>query len=157
VRVWLPLDAAMGEGSAAPDAVLGALDDAALAGLSGRQVLVVEDDHDAAEMLGHILEDRGAQITIAGDHDSGLQALQARRHDLLLSDIGLPGKDGYALIHRWRELEAQQGLPRLPAIALTAFGRPDDRAMALQAGFDMHIAKPFEPQRLLDAIRRMLR
>ncbi|KQP44194.1 response regulator [Pseudorhodoferax sp. Leaf274] len=156
VRVWLPVEVPAAEGEAAPDSMLGALDDAALAGLSGRQVLVVEDDRDAAEMLGHILEDRGAQVAIAGDYDSGLAALQAHRPDLLLSDIGLPGKDGYALIGQWRALEARQDLPRLPAIALTAFGRPDDRAMALQAGFDVHVAKPFEPQVLLNAIRRLL-
>ncbi|WP_326542449.1 ATP-binding response regulator [Pseudorhodoferax sp.] len=156
VRVWFPLEGAATDDSAAPDSTRGALDEAALAGLSGRRVLVVEDDRDAAEMLGHILEDRGAQIAIAGDHDSGLQALEAQRPDLLVSDIGLPGQDGYALIRRWRALEAERDLPRLPAIALTAFGRPDDRAMALDAGFDVHIAKPFEPRLLLDAIRRLM-
>ena len=156
VQVWLPLEAAVAEGDTGPDSMPAALDDAALAGLSGCQVLVVEDDREAAEMLGHILEDRGAQITIAGGYDSGLAALHGRRPDLLLSDIGLPGKDGYALIRQWRALEAEQGQPRLPAIALTAFGRPDDRAMALDAGFDMHVAKPFEPQLLLNAIRRLL-
>jgi CheY-like chemotaxis protein len=119
-------------------------------------VLVVEDDRDAAEMLDHILEDRGAQVRIAGDHDSGLAALQAERPDLLLSDIGLPGKDGYALIRHWRAQEKRDDQPRLPAIALTAFGRPDDRAMALDAGFDAHVAKPFEPQLLLNTIRRLL-
>ncbi|RCW63657.1 response regulator, partial [Pseudorhodoferax soli] len=155
-RVWLPLQPTMADGSPTLDSQFGAFDDAALAGLSGRRVLVVEDDRDAAEMLGHILEDRGAQVRIAGDHDSGLAALQARRPDLLLSDIGLPGKDGYALIRQWRTLEVQQGLPRLPAIALTAFGRPDDRAMALDAGFDMHVAKPFAPQVLLKEIQRLV-
>ena len=156
-HVWLPLQPTAADGSPAPESQPGVLDDAALAGLSGRLVLVVEDDRDAADMLGHILEDRGAQVRIAGDHDSGLAALQAHRPDLLLSDIGLPGKDGYALIRQWRALEARQGLQRLPAIALTAFGRPDDRAMALDAGFDAHVAKPFEPQLLLNAIRRLLR
>lgn len=155
-RVWLPLQPAGADGSPTPDTQPGALDDAALAGLSGRQVLVVEDDRDAAEMLGHILEDRGAQVRIAGDHDMGLAALQAQRPDLLLSDIGLPGKDGYALIRHWRAQEQDDGLTRLPAIALTAFGRPDDRAMALDAGFDAHVAKPFEPQLLLNTIRRLL-
>ena len=155
-HVWLPLQPTAADGSPAPESQPGVLDDAALAGLSGRKVLVVEDDRDAADMLGHILEDRGAQVSIAGDHDGGLAALQACRPDLLLSDIGLPGKDGYALIRHWRALEARQGLPRLPAIALTAFGRPDDRAMALDAGFDAHVAKPFEPQLLLNAIRRLL-
>ncbi|CAN7460869.1 response regulator [Pseudorhodoferax sp. LjRoot39] len=155
-RVWLPLQPGGADGSPTPDTQPGVLDDAALAGLSGRQVLVVEDDRDAAEMLGHILEDRGAQVRIAGDHDMGLAALQAQRPDLLLSDIGLPGKDGYALIRHWRAQEQDDGLTRLPAIALTAFGRPDDRAMALDAGFDAHVAKPFEPQLLLNTIRRLL-
>ena len=154
-RVWLPLQPIV-DGSVALDTQPGALDDAALAGLSGRRVLVVEDDRDAAEMLGLILEDRGAQVRIVGDHDSGLAALQAQRPDLLLSDIGLPGKDGYALIRQWRAQEASGGLARLPAIALTAFGRPDDRAMALAAGFDAHVAKPFEPQALLNAMLRLV-
>jgi CheY-like chemotaxis protein len=154
--VWLPLQPAEADGNPGPDSQTGALDDAALATLSGRFVLVVEDDRDAAEMLGHILEDRGAQVAIAGDHDSGLAALYSRRPDLLVSDIGLPGKDGYALIGHWRAYEAQVGMPRLPAIALTAFGRPDDRAMALDAGFDLHVAKPFEPLVLLNAVRRLI-
>lgn len=157
VRVWLPLDAVLDDGEAASDSVPAPLEEAAQAALHGRRVLVVEDDREAAEMLGHILEDRGAQVSIAGDCDGGLQALQAVHPDLLLSDIGLPGRDGYAMMRDWRAHESTHGLPRLPAIALTAFGRPDDRALALEAGFDMHIAKPFEPQALLTAIRRLMR
>lgn len=138
------------------DAARSALESAVLAVLADRHVLVVEDDRDAAEMLGHILEDRGAQVRLAGDADAALAALQAQRPDLLLSDIGLPGRDGHALLRQWRALEAAASQPRVPAIALTAFGRADDRAMALQAGFDEHIAKPFEPHRLLNAICQLL-
>ena len=154
--VWLPLQPAQAESDLDSDTQPGGLDEAALAGLSGRQVLVVEDDREAADMLKNVLEDRGAQVTIAGDFDSGLAALRSHRPDLLLSDVGLPGKDGYALIRQWRAWEADDGLRRLPAIALTAFGRPNDRAMALDAGFDLHLSKPCDPQSLLKAIRRLL-
>lgn len=156
VQVRLPLAEQQGEDPSGTDSSLASLDDAALAGLSGRRLLVVEDDRDAADMLAHILEDRGARVVVAGDYDAGLTQLETQRPDLLLSDIGLPGKDGYALVRQWRAHEDKHSMARLPAIALTAFGRPDDRDMALQAGFDLHIAKPLEPQLLLNAIRLLL-
>ncbi|KQP21982.1 response regulator [Pseudorhodoferax sp. Leaf267] len=155
VRIHLPIVVqAAASANEAVESMPAGLDYASLASLGGKRVLVVEDDRDAAEMLAHILEDRGADVAVAGDYDEAIAQLQTRRPDLLISDIGLPGKDGYALVRALRAMEA--GGPRAPAIALTAFGRPDDRDMALQSGFDLHVAKPFEPLLLLNAIRRLL-
>jgi PAS domain S-box-containing protein len=124
--------------------------------LQGAQVLVVEDDADACEMLSMILGDRGAQVRIARDYDSALRVLGEQWPDVLVSDIGLPGRDGYELMRRVREVAAQ-GKARLPAIALTAFSRAEDEATALAAGFDAHLAKPLKPHELIGAVARMLR
>ena len=97
----------------------------------------------------------GAQVTHAATATQALLALEDERPDLLVSDIGMPVTDGYALIRTVRAREAARGLARLPAIALTAYARPDDRAQALQAGYDAHIAKPVEPSELLAQLARL--
>jgi CheY-like chemotaxis protein len=76
---------------------------------------------------------------------------------VLVSDIGLPGRDGYELVRRVRELERERTGPRLPVIALTAFARSEDRQKTLDAGFDLHLAKPLKPHALLEAIARCCR
>jgi CheY-like chemotaxis protein len=73
---------------------------------------------------------------------------------VLVSDIGLPGRDGYELVRRVRQIEQQRGAPRLPVIALTAFARPEDARKTLEAGFDLHLSKPLRPHLLLEAIRQ---
>lgn len=119
--------------------------------LHGIRILVVEDDQEAADLLVLILQERGATVSMAGDYDAAVAALGAQSPDLLVSDIGLPGKDGYDLI---RHVRAAPGTyARIPAIALTAFGREADRQLAMDAGFDFHLAKPLQPQKLLDAIK----
>ena len=120
--------------------------------MQGLDLLVVEDDREAAEMITMVLSDRGARVRIAPDFDSALAALQQAWPDVLVSDIGLPGRDGYELARRVRELERARGGPRLPMIALTAFGRAEDQRKALAAGFDRHLAKPLTPHELLKAI-----
>src|SRR5690606_37738098 len=110
---------------------------------------------EAVDMMVLVLEDRGARVRIATDFDAALQALEQRRPDVLVSDIGLPGRDGYELARSVRQVEAQRGLARLPLIAVTAFGRAEDRQKSLQAGFDLHLAKPLRPHLLLDAIARL--
>lgn len=155
VRIRIPVDAGPTPAPGDPfESMPAALDYASLASLGGKRVLVVEDDQEAADMLAHILEDRGAKVAVAGDYETALAQWQAQRPDLLISDIGLPGKDGYALVRALRALE--DGGKRTPAVALTAFGRADDRDMALQAGFDLHVSKPFELLVLLNAVRRLL-
>ncbi len=123
----------------------------AAASLSGLNVLVVEDDTEAREMLTMILRDRDASVTGAQSYAEALQRLSEATPDVLISDIGLPGQDGYALIREVRRGEAP-GAARLPAVALTAFARPEDRELALSAGFDAHSAKPMRPNELIAII-----
>jgi CheY-like chemotaxis protein len=122
--------------------------------LQGLDVLLVEDDREAIEMMTLVLEDRGAGVRTAGDYDGALRAVQLRWPDILVSDIGLPGRDGYELVRRVRQMEDERKGPRLTIIALTAFARPEDRQKTLDAGFDLHLAKPLKPHLLLDAIAR---
>jgi CheY-like chemotaxis protein len=105
-------------------------------------------------MLTMILSERGARVVSAASVAAGLTALDAERPDVLVSDVGMPGDDGYTLVREVRRREA--GGPRLPAIALTAFARPQDRAVALAAGFDEHLAKPLKAEALLHAIARLV-
>lgn len=119
--------------------------------LKGLTILAVEDDKEAREMLAIILGDRGAKIFLANDYTSALQNLDTVTPDILVSDIGLPGLDGYALIREIRSREKESKV-HLPAIALTAFTRDQDRDLALKAGFDMHCTKPFRPYDLISEI-----
>ncbi len=128
--------------------------DASLEALRGVRVLIVEDDLEAAKILMLILQDQGAVVECVQDYEAALTTLQSFGADVIVSDIGLPGKDGYALIRHVRA--AGGALARVPAIALTAFGREVDRDVAFDAGFDVHLAKPLEPQKLVWAIRRII-
>lgn len=121
--------------------------------LAGQDVLAVEDSPDAAEMLQVVLHEAGAQVRVVHDHDSALAAMRERWPSLLVSDIGLPGRDGYELVRALRRLEAKAGHPRVRCVALTAFSRPQDRDRALEAGFDAHVSKPLDTHALLAALR----
>jgi PAS domain S-box-containing protein len=118
------------------------------------QVLVVEDDREAGEMMTMVLGDRGAHVRVVRDFDEALQAIEAQRPHALVSDIGLPGRDGYELAREVRRLEA--GERHLPMVALTAFARPEDQLKALEAGFDLHLPKPLKPHQLQEAIAGLL-
>ncbi|TFZ03307.1 hybrid sensor histidine kinase/response regulator [Ramlibacter rhizophilus] len=120
--------------------------------LEGLEILVVEDDRDASEMLAVVLADRGATVRLASDFDSAVAAVRATWPHVLLSDIGLPQRDGHELIRELRQLERDLGRRHLPAVALTAFARTTDRSRALEAGFDRHVAKPLNPHTLVQAI-----
>lgn len=122
--------------------------------LHGVDVLLVEDDREATEMMTLVLSERGARVRNAKDFDAAVQALQQAWPDVVVSDIGLPGRDGYELVRRVREIEGEREVPHLPVIALTAFARPEDKRKALAAGFDLHLSKPLRPHLLLDAIVR---
>lgn len=124
--------------------------------LQGVDVLVVEDDEDACEMLRMILADRGARVRCGHDFDAAMRLLREGWPDVLVSDIGLPGRDGYELMRRVRQ-ETPADRPRLPAIALTAFSRAEDEASAFQAGFDTHLTKPLRPHELIGAVARLWR
>ena len=111
--------------------------------LRGVDVLVVDDEPDARELISAVLASSGATVRLASSLDEAIALLRERRPDVLLSDIGLPSADGYALIRRVRELDAT-----LPAAALTAFASIDDHRRALEAGFQAHVTKPIEPSDL---------
>lgn len=130
---------------------------AATTALTGLDVLVVEDDREATEMMTLVLADRGARVRIAYDYDDAVRAMQQAWPDVLVSDIGLPGRDGYELVRRVRQMEQERGAVHLPVIALTAFARSQDRQKTLAAGFDLHLSKPLKPHLLLDAIGQCCR
>jgi PAS domain S-box-containing protein len=115
--------------------------------LSGVSVLVVEDEADARELIRTVLEQLGAGVIAASTAEEALAALDGQRLDVLLSDIEMPGMDGYELMRRVRERPADRG-GRIPAAALTAYARPEDRAAALRAGYQLHVAKPVQPAAL---------
>ncbi|MCY1037202.1 response regulator [Corallococcus sp. BB11-1] len=119
--------------------------------LQGLHVLVVDDEPDARELLSVVLEGRGAVVVTAASAREGLEKLRLFRPHALLSDIGMPGEDGYSLIRRLRSLPVDQG-GQTPAIALTAFARMEDRTRALLAGFQMHVPKPIDPAELVSVL-----
>jgi CheY-like chemotaxis protein len=90
-------------------------------------------------------------VRTASSADEAIKQLEGRQPDVLVSDIGMPGEDGYALIRRVRSLAREQG-GQVPALALTAFARSDDRRRAIGAGFHMHLAKPVEPDELVTVV-----
>ena len=116
--------------------------------LDGIRVLVVDDDGDTRDMLMMSLTASGAEVRTAGSAEETLHLLADDKPDVLVSDIGMPEVDGYELIGRIRTLPDERG--RVPAIALTSYVRPEDRARAFESGFQMHVAKPVE----LDALQR---
>jgi signal transduction histidine kinase/ActR/RegA family two-component response regulator len=122
--------------------------------LTGANVLVVDDDPDAREVLRMILEDAGARVTTAASARETREVLAQLHPDLLIADIGMPGEDGYSLILSIRRQENRTS--RVPAIALTAHTRPEDVEHALTAGFQIHLAKPVDSSRLVDSIASLV-
>jgi two-component system CheB/CheR fusion protein len=127
--------------------VFGDLDEAApVASLEGLRILYVEDSPDALEMFSALLQMAGAEVWPAGSGDAALKLIEEGRvPDLVISDVGMPGMDGYQLV---QALRARPATADVPAIALTGYGRPKDVARATEAGFDGHLSKPVDLQRL---------
>lgn len=125
--------------------------------LEGLEVLLVEDEAMAREATQRLLEQGGAQVRAVHSAAAAREAWEARRPDILLADIGMPDEDGYDLIRSLRDREQAKGSPRVPAIALTAFARSEDRERALAAGFDEHLPKPVNPERLIALINELRR
>jgi PAS domain S-box-containing protein len=119
--------------------------------LDGVRVLVVEDEADARHLLAAVLQKRGAQVFLAATAVEALDVLERERPDVLLSDIALQDEDGYSLIRKVRSLPQDRG-GRIPAAALTGYGRLEDRMRALSAGFQLHAAKPVEPSELVAVV-----
>jgi signal transduction histidine kinase len=119
--------------------------------LDGLRVLAVDDDPDALELATAILAAAGAVVRTCGSAGEALLAVQRWRPDVLVSDIEMPGKDGYSLIREVRALDAERG-GKTPAVALTAYGRTQDRMLSLTAGYNMHVPKPVDPGELTTII-----
>lgn len=120
-------------------------------GLEGLTFLVVDDEHDARTLVARLLSDRGAIVRTASSADEAMAVLCGESVDMLISDIGMPGADGYSLVRRVR-MECPEHVRGLPAIALTAFARSSDRTQAMLAGFHAHVSKPVEPPELLATV-----
>jgi CheY-like chemotaxis protein len=112
------------------------------------RTLVVDDDIDGLELTEAILARAGAEVRTARTADAALALVREWRPDVVVSDIEMPGEDGYSLLRRLRALPADAG-GATPAIALTAYGRPEDRERCLAAGFAMHVPKPADPGELI--------
>jgi CheY-like chemotaxis protein len=124
--------------------------------LDNLRILVVEDDADARELTTMALEDAGATVTAVSSVPEALGTVEAFHPDALVSDIGLPGEDGYSLIRQIRQHEAEHG-GLLPAVALTGYARTEDRAKTLNAGFNAHVRKPFDAAELTAAVMALTR
>jgi signal transduction histidine kinase len=124
--------------------------------LDGIRLLLVEDDEDARELLERVLVDQGASVAVASSAPEGLRLLASYRPDVLLSDIAMPGVSGYTFIRMIRSLPPERG-GRVPAVALTAYTRREDEERALQAGFEAHVSKPIEPDRLVSTLAELAR
>ncbi|HEY9763320.1 MAG TPA: PAS domain-containing protein [Trichocoleus sp.] len=122
--------------------------------LQGLKILVVDDETDAREFVKFLLEQYGAEVAIASSAQEAQQLLPVLKPNLLLSDIGMPGEDGYSLIRKIRTLPVEQG-GQIPAAALTAYARESDRIQALDSGFNVHVPKPIEPIQLLTVLTRL--
>ena len=122
--------------------------------MSGARVLVVDDESDARQVVGTMLRRSGADVVVAGSVDEAMRLFEKWRPNVLVADIGMPGADGYALIRRVRERPPESG-GQIPAVALTAYVRTEDRIRALASGYQMHLPKPVEPAALVSAVARV--
>ncbi|MDQ3818589.1 MAG: ATP-binding protein [Acidobacteriota bacterium] len=119
--------------------------------LEGLRVLIVDDEPDARNMISAVLAQSGAEVKACGSTGEALRTLDQWRPDVLVSDIGMPNEDGYTLISRVRAL-GEESISRIPAAALTAYAREEDRERALAAGYQMHVCKPVGSDELLAAV-----
>ncbi len=124
------------------------------AAIRGVRVLLVEDEPDAREMMTELLTSRGALVAAVGSVREALEVYPEFRPTVVVSDIGMPGEDGYALIRALRNRSKEDGA-EVPAIALTAYARADDHALALAAGFQRHAPKPIDPDELVAAVAEL--
>ncbi|HZN00673.1 MAG TPA: ATP-binding protein [Pyrinomonadaceae bacterium] len=124
--------------------------------LDGLRILIVDDEPDTRDLLRQGLEYCGANVRLAGSAAEAVDAIVAEIPDILISDIGMPGIDGYDLIRQIRELPADAG-GKVPAVALTAYTRVEDRLQALRAGYDMHVPKPVELAELVAVAASVVR
>jgi signal transduction histidine kinase/ActR/RegA family two-component response regulator len=134
-----------------PQAEVGPAQSDQIPSLAGVKVLVVDDEADARDIVRRFLKARNATVMVASSADEALENMRTFRPDVLLSDIGMPGKDGYQFIQAVRTMAADDGA-QVPAVALTAFVRTEDRRRALLAGYQSHLAKPVDPGELIAVV-----
>jgi PAS domain S-box-containing protein len=153
--VWLPLRSAGLDASDSSPAVTPTPDRLPLSGL---QILLVDDEVDSREFVAFVLEQAGALVTAVASATDAIVAWNQMKPDLLISDIGMPETDGYALLRQIRSLYPSDRLSDQPvlAIALTAYAGETDRKRAFQAGFQRHLTKPVEPEKLIEAIGNLV-
>ncbi len=122
--------------------------------LTNLRVLVVDDEADVRQWITAVLEECGAKVSTFSSTRQALEALEELHPDVLISDIGMPDEDGYALMRKIREIEAEQG-GRIPAVALTGYARVEDYKEALAAGFQLHVAKPVRAAELIAVVANL--
>ena len=154
-RVTLPLTIASQLAPGEPAAPVGALLGAAVR-LDGLRVLAVDDEPDALELASAILGSAGATVRTCRSAAEGLALVRSWHPDVLVSDIDMPGEDGYSLIKKVRALGEEDG-GRTPAIALTAYGRMEDRVQTLSSGYSMHLPKPVDPEEFTTIVASVAR
>jgi CheY-like chemotaxis protein len=116
----------------------------------------VDDHPDARDLVTRVLEDCGARVTAAGSAEEALSLVQSQAPHVLVTDIGMPETDGFELLRRIRALDPERG-GRIPAVALTAFARPEDRTLVLRSGFQVHVPKPVDPAELVATVASVAR
>jgi signal transduction histidine kinase/CheY-like chemotaxis protein len=150
--VHLPIGPVEPNGGSVPTE--GPVEEPEPAPLAGVHTLVVDDEADARDMLAVVLGQAGAEVTTAASSPEALTLLERHKVDVLVSDIGMPGEDGYSLIRKLRARPAERG-GQVPAVALTAYARSEDRRRALTAGFQLHTPKPVNPHELVAVVKTL--
>jgi CheY-like chemotaxis protein/anti-sigma regulatory factor (Ser/Thr protein kinase) len=126
-----------------------------VADFSGRRIMVVDDQPDTRELVARVLAECGARVTALDSAAAAIAAISREVPDLLVTDIGMPEMDGFTLLARLRSSLGQRA-KAMPAIALTAFARPEDRLKAQEVGFACHVSKPLEPAEFVSTVARVL-
>jgi PAS domain S-box-containing protein len=121
--------------------------------LTGTRVLVLEDSDDSRELFGMVLRSRGCEVELAQSVIEALESASRQPPDVVISDIGLPDIDGYEFVRRLRQMK---GLEQVPVIALSGYATEKDRRRSLEAGFELHLAKPIEPEQLISSLHQVL-
>jgi PAS domain S-box-containing protein len=154
--VELPMSIAVPQDEARAHPSLGGTESHAMPSLAGLRILIVDDEPDAREVISELLHDAGAEVAAAESARIAFDLIDQWKPDVLISDIGMPGEDGYDLIRKVRA-RPPEDRGQIPAIALTAFARTQDRLKALSAGYQMHVGKPIDPAELVTIVASVTR